>query len=69
MIEAGTNHFQVVRGSLAGEREVDERTFASVAVLGERLERVRGLGKAFSGISFSSAVEELAGRNSALPGS
>ena len=54
------NHCQIVEKSLAGEREVDEQSFASLAILSERLERVKKLGKEFSGIEFSSAVNELA---------
>ena len=54
------NHCQIVEMSLSGEREVDEETFASLAILTERLERVKKLGKQFSGVTFSSAVEKLA---------
>ena len=60
MIETDLNHCQIVEKSLAGEREVDEQSFASLAILSERLERVKKLGKEFSGIEFSSAVKELA---------
>ncbi len=51
------NHCQIVEMSLSGEREVDEETFASLAILAER---VKKLGKNFSGVTFSSAVEKLA---------
>ncbi len=68
MTEAGMNHFQTVKESLfSGRRELDEQTFASVAVLRERLERVKGLGGAFSRVAFSQGLEELIGRRSALP--
>jgi hypothetical protein len=59
MIEANSNHWQVVAGSLAGKREVDEQTFASLAVLGERLEKLKGLDNAFSGVKLSPAVRKL----------
>ena len=60
MIETELSHCEVVAGSIAGEQAVDEQTFASVAILAERLERVQKLGKQYSGITFSCAVEELA---------
>jgi hypothetical protein len=59
MIEANSNHYQVVAGSLAGKIDADEQTFASLAVLSERLERLKGIDDAFSGVAFSAAVEEL----------
>lgn len=59
MIEIKSNHYRLVADSLAGEREVDEQTFASLAVLGERLEQLKGRNKAFAGVAFSDAVEEL----------
>jgi hypothetical protein len=59
MIEIDSNHCQVVARSLAGTREVDEQTFTSVAVLGERLERLKRLDKAFAPVQFSRAVEKL----------
>ena len=59
MIGTDSNHYHVVAESLAGEKEIDEQTFASLAVLGERLERLKQLDDVFSGIAFSSAVEKL----------
>jgi hypothetical protein len=52
-------HCQVVGASLAGNRPVDEETYASVAVLNERLERLRRGGSLFAGIRFSPHVERL----------
>ncbi len=60
MIEINTNDCQVVRDSMDGRRPVDEQTFTSLAILSERLERVRRLGKNFSNIKFSSAARKLA---------
>ena len=60
MIEINTNDCQVVRDSMDGRRPVDEQTFTSIAILSERLERVRRLGKNFSNIKFSPAVRKLA---------
>ena len=54
-----SNYCQIVRDSLTKKKGVDEQTFASLAVLTERLERVRGLGEAFSKVGFSPAVKRL----------
>ncbi len=59
MIGTDSNHCRIVAGSLVGEREVDERTFSSLSILRERLERLKKIGGTFSGIEFSPAVEEL----------
>ncbi len=59
MIGMDSNHCQVVRDSIVGERAIDEQTFASLAVLNERLEQLRKLDKVFSDVAFSSAVEKL----------
>ena len=67
MIEVESNHFRIVGGSLTGEREVYEQTFSSLAVLGERLERLKEHYDGFSGITFSDHVGELQARKSAVP--
>ncbi|MFQ6035043.1 MAG: hypothetical protein ACE5NM_04235 [Sedimentisphaerales bacterium] len=67
MTEVGSNHCQVVSESLAGKKAVDEQTFASLAVLTERLEQLKKLGKAFSRIEFSPDVEKLKSRENPLP--
>ena len=59
MIETGSNHCRIVAESLTGERDVDEQTFASLAILGEKLERLKKHDKAFSRITFSPAVKKL----------
>ncbi len=51
-------HCQVVGASLTGRRPVDEQTYASVAVLSERLERLRQ-SPLFAGVKFSPQVETL----------
>ena len=66
MIEIESSHCRIVAGSLAGKRALDEQTFASLAVLGERLERLKGLDEAFSGVTFSSAVEQLQRQKTAV---
>ena len=62
MTGVDSNHCRIVAESLAGAREIDGQTFASLAVLGERLERLKEVDEALSGITFSPAVEELHAR-------
>ena len=66
MVEIESSNCRIVVGSLAGEREVDEQTLASLAVLEGRLERLKGLDAGFSGVKFSSAVKELQSRKTAV---
>jgi hypothetical protein len=66
MIGTDSNHCRIVAESLAGKREVDEQTLSSLAVLDERLERLKKLGGAFSGVVFSRAVERLRTHNSTV---
>ena len=66
MIGTDSNHCRIVAESLAGEREVDEQTFASLAILGERLERVRKLDGAFSNVAFSGDAEKLRSSKNAV---
>ncbi len=66
MIGADSNHCRIVAESLAGEKGVDERTLASLAILDERLERLKKLDEAFSGVTFSHAVEQLRNQSSVI---
>ena len=66
MIEMDSNHCCIVAKSLVGEREVDEQTFASLAILGEKLERLKKIDEAFSDIVFSSAVKKLQSQKNAV---
>jgi hypothetical protein len=59
MIETDLNHCKVVGESLAGDREVDEGTFASLRILTERLERLKKVDEVYRGISVSPHVREL----------
>jgi hypothetical protein len=59
MIGTDSNHCRIVAESLSGRRETDEKTLASLAVLDERLQRLKKLGGAFSGIVFSKDVEKV----------
>ena len=63
MIGTDSNYCKTVMRTLAGERKADEQTFESLAVLSERMERVKGLGGSFAGISFSPAVNKLMKQN------
>jgi len=42
MLNGGLNHCRIVAESLGGQRAVDEYTFGSLAVLSDRLERLKG---------------------------
>jgi hypothetical protein len=66
MMEAALNCCRIVSESLTGEREIDERTFASIAILTERLSRLKGLGGLFADIGFSTNVKRLKSRADAV---
>ncbi|MBC8217753.1 MAG: hypothetical protein H8E73_04755 [Planctomycetes bacterium] len=66
MIGTDSNHCRIVAESLAGARGVDEETLASLAILDDRLERLKKLDEAFSGVAFSRAVEQLRNRGSTI---
>jgi len=66
MIEVDSNHCQIVRNSLSGKGVVDGETIASLAILAERLERLKKLDKIFDKVAFSPAVEELKEQKSAV---
>lgn len=53
------SHCRIVGESLAGERPVDERTYASVEVLAERLERLKQSSGLFAGVAFSPYARKL----------
>jgi len=66
MIEPESTHFRILRETVTGQRGLDEKTFASVAVLSERLEHLRTLDCTFEGVSFSPAVEAMRKRHNAV---
>ena len=66
MIGTDSNHCRIVAESLAGERPVDERTLASLAILEDRLERLKKLDEAFSDVAFSRAVGQLRSQSSTI---
>ena len=66
MIRMDSDHCRTVTESISSERPVDERTFASLAVLTERLQRLKNSDPAFDSITFSPAVRRLLNRKSAV---
>ena len=60
MLETECNHFKLITDSLTGKRSTDEDTFSSIAVLAERLDRLRKTNALFSEVAFSEQVEDLA---------
>ncbi len=53
------SHCEIVSQSLMGERPVDEQTGASLAILAERLERLRHSSNLFAGVTFSPYVQKM----------
>ena len=62
MTVGSLNHCQIVEESLNGKRAVDEQTFASLAVLNERLDRLKKIDRSFANVGFSPAVKKLKGQ-------
>ena len=52
-------HCRIVGESLTGERPVDEQTCASLAILAERLERLKQSSSLFAGVTFSPYVQKM----------
>jgi len=67
MTDTDSTHCRIVSRSLTGEQAIDEQTFASLAILTDRLERLRRLDKAFSEVDFSRVVKRLKSRENAVP--
>jgi hypothetical protein len=59
MMDLFADHCEVVNETLSGKRNADEQTLASVAILNDRLQRVKKLGSRFSRIEFSPAARQL----------
>ena len=53
------NHVKITQEALSGKRPSDEQLLESVAILSERLERIRSFGGKFAQIGFSSAALKL----------
>jgi hypothetical protein len=59
MIDLYKDHCEVVKEALSGGRTIDEQTYASMAALNERLQRVKKMGPKFAIVEFSPAVRKL----------
>jgi len=59
MIISYPDHCKIVKDALEGNIAADEKTFASITALSERLEQVRKLGGGFAEVGFSPAVNTL----------
>ena len=66
MFSSETNHHQVVQDAIFGRRGADEQTLCSVAILEDKLDRLKRLGPQFAAVSFSPAVKNIAKRHSAV---
>ena len=60
MIGTDLNHCQIVRETLAGTRAVDEQSLAALAVLRDKLARLKQTHPAFAGVTLSPQAESLA---------
>jgi hypothetical protein len=63
MIDSDSKHYQIVEKCLAGDRAVDEQTFASLEILSERLEHLKNVDRIFDGVTFSPQVMGLKTKN------
>ena len=54
------NHFEIISKGLSQGRYADEDTFSSIAVLADRLERLKKSSSLFADVTFSPQIEELA---------
>ncbi len=59
-------NLRIVNESLAGERPVDEQTQAALAILAERLERLKQSSSLFAEIGFSPHAKKLKRRAEAF---
>jgi hypothetical protein len=60
MFNTEVNHHQVVQDTLMGRRPADEQALSSLAILEDKLDRLKRLGPQFAGVEFSSSVKQLA---------
>jgi hypothetical protein len=60
MIAQGRDDFKLVTDCLSGDTPVSEQVFEAVAVLSERLGKLKRGSSLFAGISMSEQFEELA---------
>ena len=60
MFASHHDHLKTVKESIGGARSIDEDTLSSVAVLAERLEKLKETSSLFADVAFSDDVQELA---------
>jgi len=60
MFASQHDHLKTVKESISGQRPIDEDTLSSVAVLAERLDRLKETSSLFADVAFSDDVQELA---------
>ncbi|RKY07769.1 MAG: hypothetical protein DRP66_05970 [Planctomycetota bacterium] len=60
MFTSQCDYLKTVKESINGARPIDEDTLSSVAVLAERLERLKKTSSLFADVAFSDDVQELA---------
>lgn len=53
------NYVKVAQEALSSKRLADEHVLESMAILNERLDRIRSLGGKFAHIGFSSAAKKM----------
>jgi hypothetical protein len=69
MFNTETNHHQVVQDAIMGRRAADEQVLTCLAVLEDKLERLKKLGPQFAAVGLSPAAKHLAKRySSAMAG-
>ena len=59
MFGTDSNHYQVVSKSLSGQETVSEQTFLSIAILQDRLERLKSTSALFDNVELSADVFDL----------
>lgn len=59
MVSMDTDHFGIINTCLHEPRLADDQVLSSVAVLQERMERVKKAYSGLAGLSFSSQVQQL----------
>lgn len=55
-----SNHCQIVTSCINGTRPVNEQSIGSMAVLAERLEKLKSLDSRFNVVEFSPVAKQLA---------
>jgi hypothetical protein len=66
MTELGLNHCRIVGGCLNGKAEISEQIFASMAVLAERLGKLKSLGGIISKVEFSPYIKKIKSRENTV---